>query len=51
MGLIGITIGDFLYYQVENFNDEYAIYSSSTVMYVLSYMIMIYALYKHTKIV
>jgi len=51
VGLIGITIGDFLYYQVENFNDEYAIYSSSTVMYVLAYMIMIYALYKHTKIV
>jgi len=51
--LVGITIstiGDFLYYQVEDFNDEYAIYSTSTIMYVLAFMIMIYALYKHTKI-
>ena len=51
--LIGITIstiGDFLYYQVEDFNNNYAIYSTSTIMYVLAYMIMIYALYRHTKI-
>ena len=49
-GLTISAIGDFLYYQVENFNDEYAIYSSSTVMFVLAYMIISYALYRHTKI-
>lgn len=50
VGIIIVTIGDFLYYQVEDFNNEYAIYSASTIMYVLAYMIMIYALYRHTKI-
>lgn len=51
--LVGITvstIGDFLYYQVEDFNDIFAIYSTSTIMYVLAFMIMTYALYRHTKI-
>ena len=50
VGIVISTIGDFLYYQVEDFNNEYAIYSTSTIMYVLAYMIMIYALYRHTKI-
>ena len=52
--LIGIffsTVGDFLYYQVESFNDEYEIYSLSTTFYLLTYMILTYGLYRHTKII
>ena len=51
LGIFFSTVGDFLYYQVESFNDEYAIYSLSTVFYLLTYMIMTYGLYKHTKII
>ena len=50
-GIFVSTMGDFLYYQVESFNDSYAIYSISTTFYLLAYMLMVYGLYKHTKII
>ena len=51
LGIFFSTVGDFLYYQVESFNDEYSIYSLSTTFYLLTYMIMTYGLFKHTKII
>jgi len=51
VGIFFSTVGDFLYYQVESFNDQYAIYSLSTTFYLLTYMILIYGLYRHTKII
>jgi len=51
LGIFFSTVGDYLYYQVESFNDEYSIYSLSTTFYLLTYMILTYGLYKHTKII
>jgi hypothetical protein len=51
LGIFFSTVGDYLYYQVESFNDNFEIYSLSTTFYLLAYSIMIYGLYKHTKIV
>lgn len=50
LGIFFSTVGDFLYYQVESFNDEYVIYSLSTTFYLLTYMILTYGLYKHVRI-
>ena len=51
LGLFLSTVGDYLYYQVESFNENYQIYSLSTTFYLLTYMILTYGLYKHTRIV
>ncbi|MGI0056341.1 MAG: hypothetical protein ACREAK_03075 [Nitrosarchaeum sp.] len=51
LGLFFSTIGDYLYYQVEQFNENYQIYSLSTTFYLLTFSILTYGLYKHTKIV
>jgi hypothetical protein len=51
LGIFFSTVGDYLYYQVEQFNEIYQIYSPSTTFYLVTYSIMTYGLYKHTKIV
>jgi hypothetical protein len=51
LGIFFSTVGDYLYYQLESFNENYEIYSLSTTFYLLTYSIMTYGLYKHTKIV
>lgn len=50
LGIFISTVGDFLYYQVEDFNEVFGIYSFSITCYLLMYMIMNYGLYKHMKI-
>lgn len=51
LGIFFSTVGDYLYYQVEQFNDQYEIYSLSTTFYLLTFMIITYGLYKHTRII
>ncbi|MGI0003963.1 MAG: hypothetical protein ACREAX_01570 [Candidatus Nitrosotenuis sp.] len=51
LGIFFSTIGDYLYYQVEDFNDVYQIYSLSTTFYLATFSILTYGLYKHTRIV
>lgn len=51
LGIFLSTVGDYLYYQVESFNENYQIYSLSTTFYLLTFSIMTYGLYKHTRIV
>ena len=51
LGIFLSTVGDYLYYQVESFNENYQIYSLSTTFYLLTFSIITYGLYKHTKII
>lgn len=51
LGIFLSTVGDYLYYQVEDYNEIYDISSLSTTFYLLTYMIITYGLYKHTRIV